>query len=83
MHQKLYLSKDKKLSGVLGGFAEYLDIDPTVLRVLYVLATAFTGILPGILAYILMAIVMPEPTRIPSKPVEPASSSSDDDPTTL
>ena len=48
---------DKKLDGVCAGIAEYFNIDPTVIRLLWVLATLFVG--AGVLAYIVAAIVMP------------------------
>lgn len=63
-NKKLYKSNDNKvIAGVMGGLGEYFDIDPVVFRVGYAAFSFFTGIAPGILAYILMAIVMP------SKPV--------------
>lgn len=58
--KRLYKSKDNKvISGVMGGLGEYFDIDPVVFRVAYTAFSFFTGIAPGVLAYILMAIVMP------------------------
>jgi phage shock protein C len=58
MEQKrLYRSStNKMICGVCGGVAEYINIDPTVVRLLWVVF-AFTGF--GILAYILAAIIMP------------------------
>lgn len=59
--RRLYRSTtNKSIAGVLGGFAEYLDIDPALLRVVYVLVTFFTGILPGALAYLVAWMVMSE-----------------------
>jgi phage shock protein PspC (stress-responsive transcriptional regulator) len=55
--KRLYKSNDKKLDGVCAGIAEYFDIDPTLIRLLWVLGTIFVG--AGILAYIIAAIVMP------------------------
>ena len=49
---------DKKLFGVCSGLADYLDVDPTVMRILFI--AAFFGFGMGLLAYIIMAIVMPE-----------------------
>ena len=58
MEKKLYKSNiDKKLGGVCGGIAEYLNIDSTVIRLILVLAILFAG--SGILAYIIAALVMP------------------------
>lgn len=49
---------DRKIFGVCGGIAEYLGIDSTVVRLLWVLLVFGFG--TGILAYILAAIIMPE-----------------------
>ncbi len=58
MEKRLYKSNtDKKLDGVCAGIAEFFGIDPTIIRLLWVLATLFVG--AGILAYIVAAIVMP------------------------
>lgn len=48
------------ISGVCGGLGEYFDLDPTVVRVLYVIITIFTGIVPGAIAYLLLAVIIPE-----------------------
>ncbi len=59
--RRLYRSTtNRSIAGVLGGFAEYLDMDPTMLRVVYVLVTFFTGIVPGVFAYLVGWIVMSE-----------------------
>ncbi|MEE0945583.1 MAG: PspC domain-containing protein [Acutalibacteraceae bacterium] len=58
MEKKLYKSNtDKKLAGVCGGFAEYLNMDSTIVRLLLVCAVLFAGV--GILAYIIAALVIP------------------------
>lgn len=59
MPKKLYRSNtDKILAGVCGGIAEYLAVDPTVVRLLAVLSV-FTSV--GIIAYIVAALVIPLP----------------------
>lgn len=59
--KKLTRSRDNKvLAGVLGGIGEYLDTDPVFVRLLYVLGTLATGILPGILGYVLALIIVPQ-----------------------
>lgn len=50
-------STDKKIAGVCGGLAEYFDLDPTIIRVLWLLAVLCGG--TGILAYIILWIVLP------------------------
>ena len=58
MKKRLYKSNtDKKLDGVCAGIAEYFDIDPTVIRLVWALAVLVAG--TGILAYIVAAIVLP------------------------
>lgn len=56
--KKLYRSKtDKKICGVCGGLGEYLNVDPTIIRLLW-LFVALTG--SGILVYFVAAIIMPD-----------------------
>ncbi len=58
MNKRLYKSTtDKKLCGVCGGIAEYFDLDPTIVRLAWVIFTLLGG--SGIIAYIIAAIVMP------------------------
>lgn len=59
MKKKLYRSENKMLCGVLAGIGEYFDIDPTLIRVLFVVLTLFTASFPGIILYIIFAIVIP------------------------
>ena len=54
---------DRKIAGVCGGIAEYLDVDPTVVRVVYVAASIFSALFPGLLAYIILTFLMPLPDR--------------------
>lgn len=57
--KKLYRSQtDKKIAGVCGGLAEYFDIDPTIVRVIFVILL-LPGGLPGIIPYVVLWIVMP------------------------
>lgn len=50
--------KDRMLAGVCGGLGEYLKVDPTLIRLLFVLFTLMGG--QGILAYIVLWIIVPE-----------------------
>ena len=52
-------STDRMIGGVCGGLAEYFDIDPTLVRVAYVLLTFFTAF-SGLLVYIILLILMPQ-----------------------
>jgi len=56
----------KLIAGVCGGLAEYLEMDPTVVRVAYVLISIVSAAFPGILAYIILMFVMPPPEAQPS-----------------
>ena len=59
--KKLMRSKDNRiLAGVIGGIAEYLDVDASILRVIFVFLT-WSGM--PILLYILLAIIMPSEKR--------------------
>ncbi len=51
-------TKDRKVAGVCGGIAEYLNADPTLIRLAFLLVTAMGG--SGILAYFIAAMIMPE-----------------------
>ena len=64
MQKKLYRSvTDRKLAGVCGGVAKYLNMDPTVIRVLWAILSMFAFI--GVLAYVVCAFIIPEePTNI-------------------
>lgn len=59
--KRLYKSDDKMLCGVCGGIAEYFDIDPTIVRVIF----AMIGVCyaSGIVLYVLLAIIMPDSPR--------------------
>ena len=54
--KRLTKSANKKICGVCGGFAEYFGIDPTIVRLIYLILVFSAGI--GILPYILAAIIM-------------------------
>ena len=60
MVKKLFKSQNKVLSGVLAGVGEYMDIDPTVVRLVFVLISVFTGFIQCLIAYIIMALIIPE-----------------------
>ena len=52
--------KSRIIAGVCGGLAEWLGWDPTVLRIVYVVVSLVSAAFPGILAYIILWILMPE-----------------------
>ena len=58
------LTKSKKnsmLFGICGGIAQWLDWDPTLVRILYVLVSILSAAFPGILVYVILIFVMPDP----------------------
>ena len=57
MPTRLVKSNDKKILGVCGGLGNYFDIDPTVIRIAFLIAFFFLG--GGLLLYIILAIAMP------------------------
>lgn len=61
MAKQLLRSRNKMIGGVCAGIAEYFDIDPTVVRVLYLCLSVFSVGFPGILLYIILLILMPQP----------------------
>jgi phage shock protein PspC (stress-responsive transcriptional regulator) len=72
--RRLYRSRrDRRIAGVAGGVAEYLDVDPTVIRVLWIISVFFGGF--GLLLYIIMAFIVPlEPMAGPTVGAPPSSS---------
>ncbi|MGE5276326.1 MAG: PspC domain-containing protein [Acidobacteriota bacterium] len=63
-------NRHKMIAGVCGGLAEYFGLDPTVVRVAYVLISIISVAFPGILAYIVLMFVMPPPDE-PAAPAAP------------
>ncbi|MCK5624314.1 PspC domain-containing protein [Candidatus Pacearchaeota archaeon] len=62
-HKKLYRNtKNKMIAGVCSGIAEYLDADPTIVRLIWAIATLIS-IGAGIIAYLIAWIIVPEKTK--------------------
>ncbi len=51
---------DRMIAGVCGGIARWLEWDPTVVRVAYVLLSLVSAAFPGLLAYVLLWLLIPE-----------------------
>lgn len=51
---------DRKLFGICGGIAQYLEVDSTLIRVIYVVLAFCTGIIPAIILYIVLNFIIPE-----------------------
>lgn len=56
--KKLKCSADKKWFGVCGGLAEYFGVDVTILRILCAILIICTGLVPGLITYLIIALVM-------------------------
>ena len=51
---------NRQIAGVVGGLAEYFSVDPTLLRVGYVVVSIVSAAFPGILVYLLLWLLVPE-----------------------
>lgn len=61
--KRLFLSNtDKKISGLCGGLAEYLELDSTVVRLVAVVLGLITGVLPFLIAYAIAWAIVPRKT---------------------
>ena len=59
--KKLYKSKDNSVwAGVIGGVGEYFNVDPVLLRLVWVVVTLLTGFFPLLFAYIIAILIVPE-----------------------
>ncbi len=63
--KRVYLSRtEKKIAGVCGGIAEYMDLDPTIVRLTVVMLALITAVFPVVIGYLLGWMI------IPHKPIE-------------
>lgn len=58
--KKLTRSSDRKLSGVLGGIADYMNVDANVLRLIFIVVALFTAVIPCVILYIIAHFIIPE-----------------------
>ena len=58
--KKLYISNDKKFLGVCGGLADYLGVDPTLIRIAVACLAIYTAIIPALIIYVVMSFVFPQ-----------------------
>ena len=58
--QLIRLRSDRKIAGVCSGLAKYLDLDTSLVRILWFFITFISGIVPGIVAYALAWVIIPE-----------------------
>lgn len=57
--KKLTRSDDRMIAGVCGGIAEYFEFDATLVRIAYVLISMVSAAFPGLLAYLILILIMP------------------------
>lgn len=61
MQKKLYRSStNKAFAGIIGGLGEYFDVDPVVLRLFWLLILVVTGIIPGLIVYLIAMFIVPK-----------------------
>jgi phage shock protein C len=66
--KRIYRSQqDKKIAGILGGLGDLFDIDPTLLRLLFVFIGLATGVIPLVVAYLVGWIIIPKGKNQESK----------------
>ncbi len=58
--KRLVRVENGMLAGVCGGLAQYIGIDPTIIRLVWAIVTLFTGVALGIIIYIICAVVIPK-----------------------
>ncbi len=65
--KRLYRSEtDKKLAGICGGIGEYMDADPTIVRLIIIVLAVVTGIIPMIIAYLIAWWIVPNGKEVSS-----------------
>jgi phage shock protein C len=52
--------QERMIAGVCGGIAKYMNVDATIVRLVFAVLTVFTAVLPGILIYLIMWIIVPK-----------------------
>jgi phage shock protein C len=78
-YKRLYRSrKERMIAGVCGGLGEYFGIDPTLVRILFVVGMLMGG--PGLLAYLILLIVVPEEPIATLSDSQPSPSDEEEQP---
>lgn len=58
---KLYLGRDKKICGVCAGIGNYLNVDPTLIRIAFLSVCMIFAVIPFVVIYFILALVFPQP----------------------
>jgi phage shock protein C len=61
--KKLYRSNSKMIAGICAGIAEYFEVDPTIIRIVYAILTVFT-LFSGIIVYLILWIIVPKQPEV-------------------
>ena len=58
--KRLYRSRQNRINaGIIGGVGDYFEIDPSLLRLVWLVVVVFSGVVPGLVVYILACFVIP------------------------
>ena len=69
--KKLYRSRDNKVfAGIVGGIGEFVEVDPTILRLVWLFVVVFTGFFPGVFLYLFALLIVPKPEQLERKEVK-------------
>jgi phage shock protein C len=59
--KRLYRSRTNRVfAGICGGIGDYFNVDPVPIRLIWLIVTIFTGVVPGLLAYLIAVFLVPE-----------------------
>lgn len=59
--KKLYRSKQNKIfGGIIGGLGEYFEVDPVLMRLVWLIILISTGVIPGLIVYIIALFIVPK-----------------------
>jgi phage shock protein C len=73
MAQKLHRSRsDRMIAGVLGGISDSINVDSSIVRLVFVFFTVITGIFPGVIIYVAAALIVPSGKKPAIQPPPPA-----------
>ncbi|RPI25411.1 MAG: PspC domain-containing protein [Chloroflexota bacterium] len=73
-YNRLYRSrKNRIIGGVAGGLGEFFGIDPTLVRVLFVIVALLGWVAPAVIIYLVLLLIVPEAPLAPTAPVEPVA----------
>ncbi len=62
--KRLYRStKDRRITGLCGGIGDYIDVDSTVIRLVTLVGTILSGVLPGLFLYVAASLIVPKGPR--------------------